>query len=296
MNRAHITVCICTFRRPELLRRLLDRLEQQHTAERFTFSVVVTDNDSELSAKRVVEEFAPKSSLKVVYCAEPRQNIALARNRAIEHAEGHYIACLDDDEFPVADWLLQLLTTCERLRVAGVLGPVRPHFEAPPPRWLIDGHFCDRPEVPTDTIMHWSKCRTGNVLFRRDILDGVHSPFRAEFGTGGEDIDFFRRMSLLGHTFVWCNEAVAYELVPPSRWTRRYMFKRALLRGRNNLKLSTPKGVIKSIVAVPAYSVVLPGTLLFGQHVFVKYGIKFCDHLGHVLALFRINPIKQRTM
>ena len=41
----HISVCICTFRRPSLLRKLLDRLEHQNSNGQFSFSIVVTDND-----------------------------------------------------------------------------------------------------------------------------------------------------------------------------------------------------------------------------------------------------------
>lgn len=294
----HIAVCICTYRRHDLLRRLLTELEHQRTDGRFTFSAVVCDNDSQLSGRAVVEDVASRSPLKITYCAEPRQNIALARNRTIANADGDFIAFIDDDEFPVPEWLSRMLATCESTQAAGVLGPVRPHFDAPPPRWVVAGKFCERPEHPTGTIVPWKESRTGNVLFRRSILRGTTAPFREEFGTGGEDVDFFRRMNERGETFVWCNEGVAYEVVPPSRWTRSYMLKRALLRGRNNLKLKNArlKGLLKSAVAVPAYSLVLPATLFLGQHVFMKYGIKFCDHLGRILALLGINPVKERTM
>ena len=57
----HISVCICTYRRPELLRRLLRDLEHQVTENKFTFSVVVADNDAALSARPVAEEFSARS-------------------------------------------------------------------------------------------------------------------------------------------------------------------------------------------------------------------------------------------
>lgn len=281
-----------------MLRRLLGELELQRTDGRFTHSVVVCDNDAGLSARPIVDDFVSKTQLTVVYCAETRKNIALARNRVLEHTTGDFIAFIDDDEFPSSDWLLCMLTVCEKTNSSGVLGPVRPYFDATPPRWVIEGKFCERPEHPTGMIMPWGQSRTGNLLFRRSILHGMHAPFRAEFGTGGEDVDFFRRMTLRGEVFVWCNEGVAYEVVPPNRWTRSYMLKRALLRGRNNLKLGHARtsALLKSAVAVPVYSLLLPLALFLGQHVFMKYGIKFCDHLGRMLALFGINPVKERTM
>src|SRR4051812_43278175 len=96
----HICVCICTFKRLGFLRRLLAALAAQETGGLFTYSVVVADNDRHESAKAVVDEWTLGSLLRVAYCVQPRQNIALTRNQAIAHAKGDYIAFIDDDEWP----------------------------------------------------------------------------------------------------------------------------------------------------------------------------------------------------
>ncbi|MGE0024626.1 MAG: glycosyltransferase family 2 protein, partial [Hyphomicrobium sp.] len=162
----HIAVCICTLNRPVLLKRLLDRLAGQETGGRFTYSVIVADNDAGRSAEAIVAEAASRSPVEIRYASEPRRNIALARNMALRHADGSFAAFIDDDEFPEPGWLAAMLGTCEAFGVAGVLGPVRPHFEEPPPQRIIDGRFCERPEYPTGRVMPWDECRTGNVLFR----------------------------------------------------------------------------------------------------------------------------------
>lgn len=298
MNQAlsHISVCICTFRRPEFLARLLKTLEKQETGSQFGYSIVVVDNDAERSSESVVAAFGAQARVEATYCCEPRQNIALARNMAVSRAKGDYIAMIDDDEFPEPDWLLRMKRACDEYQAAGVLGPVRPHFEEPPPSWIVKGKFCERPEYPTGRIMDWRQCRTGNVLFRRRILESVAEPFDAKFGTGGEDQDFFARMIRNGHVFRWCNEGVAYETVPRSRWTREYMLKRALLRGRNSLRHRAGKAglLARTAIAVPAYTLILPFTLLLGQHIFMKYCIRFCDHAGRALALIGLNPVRER--
>src|SRR6266478_7010650 len=120
----HIAVCICTYKRPDYLKRLLRELADQETGGLFTYSIVVADNDQSESARAVVSDFASSSSIQIKYCAEPRQNIALARNKAIENASGDFIACIDDDEFPQQDWLLNMFKACAQYGVAGVLGPV----------------------------------------------------------------------------------------------------------------------------------------------------------------------------
>lgn len=292
----HIVVCVCTFRRAGLLKRLIAELEKQQTESRFTFSVVITDNDSEQSALPVVREIQSQSPLKIDYCVEKEANIALARNKAVEHAAGDFIAFIDDDEFPSDQWLLRLFQTCEEYKAAGVLGPVRPHFEQTPPQWIVRGGFCERPEYLTGTVVNWNQARTGNVLLRKSIFGKDPQPFDPKFRNGGEDVDFFLRMNREGHVFRWCNEAPAYEYVPANRLTRSYMLKRAMLRGKNGLKL--PKGrlasIFKSLVAVPVYTAALLPTLVAGQHWFMKYCIRLCDHLGKLLAVVGINPVKER--
>jgi glycosyltransferase involved in cell wall biosynthesis len=220
----------------------------------------------------------------------------LARNEALKHATGDFVAFIDDDEFPENGWLAAMLEACEKYQAAGVLGSVRPHFEEPPPRWIVQGRFFERPEHQTGRIVEWDQSRTGNLLFRRRILEGVQEVFKPEFGTGGEDKDFFIRMTRLGHVFRWCNEGVVYETVPKERWKRSYLLKRAMLRGRNVLKLPIGRAglVARSFIAAPVYVMVLPFALILGHHVFMKYCIKFCDHAGRILALLGLNPVRER--
>lgn len=292
----HISVCICTFKRDKLLRLLLERLDTQLTEGLFTYSVVVADNDSAQSARETVSTFVSATQLEVNYCHESQQNIALARNKAIESAKGDLIAFIDDDEFPVGDWLLNLFKTRTKLAVDGVLGPVKPYFETEPPEWVVKGKFFERPTHATGFRMNWNECRTGNVLFSKSILIKDEPPFRSKFDTAGEDVDFFRRMSKKGCVFVWCDEAVAYEVVPSSRSTRRYLLRRALLRGSNFSKHPTGrlKNTITSLIAVPCYAVALPILVLFGQHVFIKYLIKFLDHFSRLMAFAGLKLVTER--
>jgi succinoglycan biosynthesis protein ExoM len=291
-----INVCICTLRRGELLLRLLRSLESQRTDGLFKYSVVVADNDSGRSAQPTVTAFSSEARLPVTYCVEPRQNIALARNKAIENADGDFIAFIDDDEFPAEDWLLNLFRTWTASGADGVLGPVKPHFESEPPQWVMKGGFFDRPTHATGFKVGWEEARTGNVLFRKSILNAGEVPFGAQFDTAGEDVDFFRRMMANGRIFVWCNEAVAYETVPASRCNRTYLLRRALLRGSNFPKHPAKRfeNIVKSLLAVPCYTVALPVLALFGQHVFLKYLIKLLDHSSRLLAFLGWSVVTDR--
>ena len=296
MELHHINVCICTFKRPQLLCGLLTRLENQQTDNLFTYSVVVADNDSARSAEPVVTAFSSSSDLSVTYCVEPEQNIALVRNKALQYANGDLIAFIDDDEFPDDRWLCNLLQALESYAADGVLGPVKPYFESEPPQWVKKGGFFERPDPPTGHKVAWPEARSGNVLFRKSILSDLDVPFRAQFASAGEDVDFFRRLMEKGRSFVWCSEAVAYEVVPSSRCNRSYLLRRALLRGSNFPKHPTHRirNIVRSVIAVPCYTLALPILAVLGQHLFVRYLIKLLDHASRLLAFLGLNLVTQR--
>jgi succinoglycan biosynthesis protein ExoM len=290
----HISVCICTYKRPELLTRLLEGLAHQDTGGLFTYSIVVVDNDHSRSAEHVVSHCAAGSSIAARYIVEPRQNIALARNLAVANTDGDFVAFIDDDELPTRRWLLTLFEACSKYDVDGVLGPVKPRFDEAPPKWVVRGNFYERRTYPTGFVIDWKKGRTGNVLLKKRVFAGGGQPFNPAFLTG-EDQDFFSRMIGKGHVFIWCNEAVAYEAVPPIRWKRTFMLRRALLSG--GISVVHPSfgalDIVKSVIAVPAYTAALPFALVAGQHRFMTCLIKLLDHAGKLLALLGIRPIKQ---
>lgn len=291
----HIAVCICTYKRLRFLERLLEGLARQKTNDQFTYSIVVADNDRLESARPAVEEFARHNQTRIKYCVQPQQNISLTRNIAVANAEGDYISFIDDDEFPTDEWLLTLFKAIHTYKVDGALGPVKPHYEEAPPAWVIRGKFHERPSYPTGFIIDWRKGRTGNCLLKKELFDSEKQPFNPQFLTA-EDQDFFRRMIQKGHSFVWCDEAVAYETVPPIRWNRKFMLKRALLRGKVSLRHATSGGkdVLKSLLAMPAYALALPLLLVVGQHAFMKYLVKAFDHAGRLMAFVGLNPMKEQ--
>ncbi|MDD5434931.1 MAG: glycosyltransferase family 2 protein [Nitrospira sp.] len=295
-QKQHISVCICTYKRPELLVHLLSKLKEQETEGLFEFSVVIVDNDRFASARQSVESCARQSKISIDYYVEPEQNIALARNKALENAKGDLIGFIDDDEFPKKDWLVCLFKAYKVFNADGVLGPVYPFFDGTPPKWILRSRYFERPSHRTGTRLQWEFTRTGNVLFRTDILQGSRRIFNERLGCGGEDRDFFRRMILKGHKFIWCNEAPVHEFIPPMRWEKSIMLRRALLRGQESF--SNPSyskfRVGSCMMALSYYTLISPFLLLLGEHVFMKYLITGCDHLGTILAFLGFKVVKEK--
>lgn len=296
----HISICICSYKRPDLLLLLLVKLQGLSTDGLFTYSINLVDNDREESAKATFLSVQEKSSINMQYHVEPEQNIALARNRAVESASGNLIAFLDDDEFPLADWLLNLYKIYLQEHADGVLGPVRPYFDGDPPDWLIRGKFCERQSHATGTILHWDDTRTGNVLFDNSISNDLGIKFDARFGrSGGEDIDFFKKAIKSGRKFVWCEEAPVYETVPPERWISSFYLKKNFRIGglngkRKREEAGQPKLFLKITASSIIYSFFVPISILMGRHVFLRYLFKLIYNLAWFLGFFRLHVSKDR--
>ncbi len=298
----HISVCICTYKRPVFLSRLLRELQHQITEKLFTYSIVVVDNDYKQSAKEVVASIKKEVLIKIDYDNEPEKNFALVRNKAVNNATGNLIAFIDDDELPLKDWLLNLYKALYKYSADGVLGPVKPEYEKEPPKWIIKGRFCERTSFKTGNKLSLNDTRTGNVLLKSDIFKDHANMFDARFGTGSEDSAFFDNLIKKGHVFIACNEAPVYETVPPERMKTTYFIKRAFLDGANSKRYFQNQSVLKnidtflkSILACCIYSSMIPFTFIRGYSVFMKYFYKNCYHFSRILAYCKIHIIKERN-
>jgi glycosyltransferase involved in cell wall biosynthesis len=296
-----VTVCICTFKRPDLLADLLGSLEGQATDGSFTFDVVVVDNDSSRSAEAVVRLHADRALIRLTYDVEPERNIAQTRNRAVRWAKGNLIAFIDDDERPVRDWLLQLVRCLRSADCAGVLGPVVPEFPVNAPAWLKRGRFFDRRRHPTGTAISAKDARTGNVLLRRELFGVDERWFDPAFGrTGGEDTDFFARQFQRGARFVWCDEAVAWETIPPERWTSAFHLKRLWRAGTvdgewmRDGRLPGRSLVARNLLVLGVCAVAAAPSLVLPKHLRMRVAQKLAYAGGVLTAYFGMSLLRER--
>lgn len=298
----HISICICTNKRPLMLERLINKLNDQVTYDLFNYSIVVIDNDQAGSAKGIVETLAENVKIKINYDIEPEKSIPAARNHAIKLATGNYIAIIDDDEFPPPHWLITLYRAIQTFDVEGALGPVIPYFEQKPPSWLIKGKFCERPIYRTGTLLDWYHTRSGNVLLKRKVFDEYDLRFDLEWKTSGSDRAFFKQAIEHGYKFVAVAEAPVYEIVPPERWQKNYYIRRSIVHGYNTYKNSI-KGTsltrqiltaLKSMLALGVYLISFPICLILGPALYVKCLEKGAHHFSQLLARFDIELIKKR--
>lgn len=303
MMKDHISVCICTYRRNQMLIRLLRKLALQETGGFFDYSVVVVDNDAAGPARETVMQSGAELGLDVTYGIEPVRTIPAARNHALRLARGNYIGIIDDDEIAPPLWLITMYRAIQTFDVDGALGPVHPYFEKQPPTWLVKSRFCERPVHRTGTLLDWDQTRTGNVLLKKDVFDEHRLSFDLNCKTSGSDKEFFREAMHIGYRFIAVEEAPVYEIVPPERQTKGYYMKRALVQASNERRFRAPqlRGLskvtvpMKAVAALLIYTLILPFSVFIGSHAVMRYAEKAAYHLSWLLAMLGIDLAKNRN-
>jgi len=251
-----VTVCLCTWRRPEQLGRCLDSL----AAQRFRasvppprVSVVVVDNEGSAAARAACE--ARARVLDLTYLTEPRRGISFARNRAFDAvpADCDLVAVLDDDETADPLWLDALLDAWRSTGADALQGRGVALFPPGAPAWLADtGYFGT--EAGPQRLGPADDGRTlGGAAFNAALVSGAflrRSGLRCEPAlalTGGEDKAFFGQLRRQGGRIAYAHRAVVYDPVPAARARLGYVCRGAFRNGTNLLLAQRGKG--KSIGA-----------------------------------------------
>lgn len=242
-----IAVCICTYRRPRQLARLLDHLDAQSFGRtpRPDVIVVVVENEAGGPAKAVCE--SRSGGVRLLYDVEPTPGVPSARNKCLELAAGisDFIVLIDDDETPHRDWLDCLLAAQRDTRADVVTGPCFADFEQTPPDWISRGGFHDSPLArthnhfplqkfaPAGTGTPLRSSDSGNVLFRSEIVRHTSirfDPSMSPYGYGADNL-FFRTVARQGFSIAWVADARVAHVIPPERATLRWLLRRTFQQG-----------------------------------------------------------------
>ncbi len=224
-----VAVCMTTFRRPEGATSALAGIAAQVFVRNRDIEpvVIVVDNDAAAPMRELVERLRPSYPFPLVYACETRQGVASARNRCLDliPADADYMAFIDDDESPVPQWLDELVATARQKHAEIVQGPVLSRFDEGAPGWVRAGRFLDLGPFPEGETLGWGY--SGNVLLSAPMLRRLNLRFDGRFDrSGGEDQHFFIKALRAGCVIHTAPKAIAYERVPSSRATLRYLARR----------------------------------------------------------------------
>ena len=289
------SVCIATYRRPEMLRDLLQSLLNQVLDEAVDYEIVVVDNDAELSGEAGVRRFAEAHPGILRYFAQPLKNIAITRNLALAEARGAFLFFIDDDEVASPRWM-QTLIDCQRAYDAdAVFGRIIPRFHDACPDWVRSIFLFNRHCAPTGTPSR--RTCSANCLVRADLLAALDGPFDERYGlTGGEDTQMFARLAARGARFVDCYEAEVTEFQPPERTTWEWLRNRAVRTGslqtRRQVEMADRAGVaaLRSFcrgTAYAGYCLAMSLATLRNTSLSLNWRLRALYGFGQVRGVFR---------
>ena len=262
-----MTVVICTYARPELLKITLGTLSLQ-TLNSKCFEICVIDNAGLKEVRIIAEEYGAR------YYNLAVRGLSEARNLGYKVCETEWVLYLDDDIKAPPDLLARFYNRM-LLPYVDVLGGRYLHwFATQPPRWLRRYYGEGREpienykwgELPDHAML------SGNILAaRRTVLLDVGG-FRTNKGMSGrnigwgEDDHFQMDARAKGYRIFYDPELWLYHLVQPYKYTIENNLRMAYAMGRDVGKYRNRGaiGVTSLIVAFGrALLVTFPHTIFY---------------------------------
>ena len=309
-----LAIVICTFRRPDLLRRALRSIaaQQPPATPHGAVKVYVIDNSDEGDARPVVAEEAAASRWPVVWRESHPANISVARNAGAKAGDEDFVAFVDDDQELEPGWLEAVFRAVRDERADAWQGRVIGLFEAPERATPAIRNLFSRELSQASGYELFAfgpqkrdglSLATNNCVFRRATCLDDSEIFDPAFGRGGgEDYDLFCRLQRRGRRFVWLPEAAAREFVPASRCERAYLRRRfyaggqafaaAMARGGRHPRLT--RWIVRARAGVQAALLALraPAALTSGEPAWADYSFRWAGVLGK-LSFGDIYPLYQ---
>lgn len=296
----YITIACCTYKRPIQLERLLNSLTTLNLPADIKTEVIIVDNDSEKSAEEITKKF--KESLNIHYVVQSQKGLANVRNKALETAielGATHLAFVDDDEIVDANWLMahvDLYNRFENIYISN--GPVYSKFENKYPNYITNNNiFKAYSNKKLGKIK--TTCPSNNVFLPLNIIKENNIYFSQEFNSsGGEDTDFFTRLTLAGFNIGWNYNAIIYEIVDNNRTNLKWILHRAFYNGSTSayLKIKNNKNlslyIMSKSINLLFNSVLAVFSICLGLTCFVNRLIDISANIGNICGAVTLNLTK----
>ena len=227
------SIIIPTFNKLPMLLRTLEGLERQDCGPG-SFEVIVVDDASTDGTSEAVGRRRPPYELKAIR-HDTNKGRAVARNSAIEAAEGRLIVFLDDDMDVVEGFVSSHIRASSGVERIAVVGNVRTHPRA---NHSAVSHYIDTrgaQKIRGRSDLPFRYFSTNNSSVARRDLQAV-GMFDEAFSTYGfEDVDIAARLSKeLGVRFLFCEEAASLHT---HKHTLEDFLEKKMLCGRSSLRI-----------------------------------------------------------
>lgn len=260
-----ISIVIATFNRASVLRECLQTLARQSFEA--GDEIIVVDNGSTDDTGSVLAEARAHAVAPLVALSMPTPGKSHAVSAALDIARGDIVAFTDDDVCVPEEWLTRVREAFRDPDVALAGGPVEPHWEGAPPRWLsLAGH--QRLGAPLGLLDYGDAAQRlgartllgANLAVRRHILQalgGYNTDLGKLRGTllSGEDHELCQRVQSAGYGAWYLPALRLAHRVPPSRMRVAYLLRWFFWSGITNAALERTSAPSVERRRLPAYAV-----------------------------------------
>ncbi|QEE28372.1 glycosyltransferase [Terriglobus albidus] len=246
-----ISVVMTTCSRAHLLPGVLDALLGQSLLANVSVEMVIVDDQSTDNTPEVLARYQAEAAIPVRILQGAKQGVAAARNLAVQHARGRWLASFDDDEIAPPHWLQTLYGVAQQNHAVCVGGATalslpegRSFSEVGPRARRLLGEILFSEER---SMQFHELPSTNNVLIRRDVFESLGG-FDLNFTEGGEDTDLFQRMHRAGHRMWLAPEAKVLHLIPPRRLDPHVLSQSAMRTGAIEARLAGARNSLPSLL------------------------------------------------
>lgn len=259
-----ISLVIATFNRAAALDQCLRELSRQA----FTpgDEVIVANNGSTDETSRILAAAAERFPvpLRTLFVSTPGKSYAVEAALAV--ATGDIVALTDDDVLVPPDWTGCIREAFQDPDVALAGGPVEPHWESAPPRWLSVSAR-RRLGAPLGLLDYGAEPQRlgdrtllgANLVVRREVLQR-HGGYATHLGKmrgtllSGEDHELCQRIQAAGGSAWYLPNVRVQHRVPTSRMRVSYFLRWFFWSGITHAALERMSAATARAPHVPAFA------------------------------------------
>lgn len=266
-------ICICTYKRDELLLKLMDSIFNQKIDRNIIYDIYIVDNYGQSDIKDMISQMNRNN---IYYFIEKKRGISNARNRCIEEVKKQayeYCIFVDDDEVVEENWLSAILNCAVNYNCNIVVGSLITVYPECTENWIIKSKFFLHNRYETGTVL--TSFPTNNTLINMNLILEDKIYFDEQYGlTGGEDTKLSKTLILKGEKVIHCDEAIAYDVVDLKRLNMKYMLKRKYIVSLVHVKIEKElynkvqviiKRVVSALVAILIGILIIPTVIIKGK-------------------------------
>lgn len=312
MEKATISIVICTYNRPKLLMSTLQSVINLDF-DPSRFEIIIVDNGNNDQTKDVFASINHHERCHMSYAREDKLGLSHARNKGVSLAKGGLVVFLDDDEIVPANWLKELIKPYDNdERIACVGGKIIPVFPNDVyPSWYstaIQGFFggVDNGDEVHEINPKNEYLGGGNISFKKQLVVDLgmfdtNLGVRSETSYAGEETELYLKVLKEGYKVYYNPKAVTYHFIEKERISKKYLYRRAFQNGISDAiydYLSQKficKDLDKLILLVAKYIAILfrnfgsliKRTLILGQGS-LKSRLAILRSLGKIVGFFKM--------